>query len=117
MLSGIGPRDHLAQFGIPVVADLFGVGENLQDHIIVQFDYRVKNVSEITISGNRFHNLNVQNLYNFLTNASGPLTMGDVITSTYVASDINGDRRWPDGMMFLAILQYRKYKTLKNIFF
>jgi choline dehydrogenase len=30
-LSGVGPRDELARFGIPVVADLPGVGENLQD--------------------------------------------------------------------------------------
>jgi choline dehydrogenase-like flavoprotein len=33
MLSGIGPADHLRQVGIPVVHDLPGVGENLQDHI------------------------------------------------------------------------------------
>ncbi len=30
-LSGVGPKDELAQFGIPVVVDLPGVGENLQD--------------------------------------------------------------------------------------
>ncbi len=32
MLSGLGPADHLAQHGVPVVADLPGVGANLQDH-------------------------------------------------------------------------------------
>lgn len=32
MLSGIGPADHLRAFEIPVVADLPGVGANLQDH-------------------------------------------------------------------------------------
>lgn len=32
MLSGIGPAEHLDDFQIPVVADLPGVGENLQDH-------------------------------------------------------------------------------------
>jgi choline dehydrogenase-like flavoprotein len=31
MLSGIGPRETLDRFGIPVVADLAGVGRNLQD--------------------------------------------------------------------------------------
>ncbi len=31
MLSGVGPRAHLEQFGIPVVVDLPGVGANLQD--------------------------------------------------------------------------------------
>ncbi len=33
MISGIGPADHLHGHGIAVVADLPGVGENLQDHI------------------------------------------------------------------------------------
>jgi choline dehydrogenase len=32
MLSGIGPRDHLAEFGIPVVQHVPGVGQSLQDH-------------------------------------------------------------------------------------
>jgi choline dehydrogenase len=32
-LSGVGPRPLLAGFGIPLVHDLPGVGENLQDHL------------------------------------------------------------------------------------
>ena len=32
MLSGIGPADQLRQHGIPVTADLPGIGENLIDH-------------------------------------------------------------------------------------
>jgi choline dehydrogenase len=32
LLSGIGPADELTGLGIPVVADLPGVGRNLQDH-------------------------------------------------------------------------------------
>lgn len=31
MLSGIGPKDHLTEMGIPVRVDLQGVGSNLQD--------------------------------------------------------------------------------------
>jgi len=33
MLSGVGPADHLQRAGIDVVADLPGVGQNLQDHL------------------------------------------------------------------------------------
>jgi len=32
MLSGIGPAQHLRSVGLPIVADLPGVGENLHDH-------------------------------------------------------------------------------------
>lgn len=33
LLSGIGPAEHLRSLGLDVVADLPGVGSNLQDHI------------------------------------------------------------------------------------
>ncbi len=36
MLSGIGAGDQLKALGIPVVSDLPGVGENLQDHLNVR---------------------------------------------------------------------------------
>ena len=36
MLSGIGPAEHLRACDIDVVADLPGVGENLQDHLLVR---------------------------------------------------------------------------------
>jgi len=39
-LSGIGPADELERFGIPVVADLPGVGENLQDHLDILVSVR-----------------------------------------------------------------------------
>ena len=33
MHSGIGPGEHLAEFGIPVLHDMPGVGQNLMDHM------------------------------------------------------------------------------------
>jgi choline dehydrogenase len=39
-LSGVGPAGPLAALGIPVVADLPGVGANLQDHLEVYIQYR-----------------------------------------------------------------------------
>ncbi|WP_300519077.1 choline dehydrogenase [Aliiroseovarius sp.] len=42
MLSGIGPAAHLAEHGIDVVADRAGVGQNLQDHLEVYFQFAAK---------------------------------------------------------------------------
>lgn len=39
-LSGIGPAAVLEAAGVPVIHDLPGVGENLQDHLEVYFQYR-----------------------------------------------------------------------------
>jgi choline dehydrogenase len=39
-LSGVGNPELLGRFGIPVVADLPGVGENLQDHLEVYVPHR-----------------------------------------------------------------------------
>lgn len=46
-LSGIGPAKLLQEFGIPVVQDLPGVGENLSDHYSPRIVARVKNTGTI----------------------------------------------------------------------
>ncbi|HEU0197987.1 MAG TPA: GMC family oxidoreductase N-terminal domain-containing protein [Nevskiaceae bacterium] len=42
MASGIGPAAHLGELGIPVLADLSGVGDNLQDHAVVPMSWRLR---------------------------------------------------------------------------
>jgi choline dehydrogenase-like flavoprotein len=42
LLSGVGPADQLRSFAIPVVADLPGVGENLQDHLVLAVIHECK---------------------------------------------------------------------------
>ena len=42
MLSGVGPADHLRSLGIPVVADLPGVGQNLRDHPVAFVIWRTR---------------------------------------------------------------------------
>lgn len=42
MLSGVGPADHLAKHGIPVVVDLPSVGQNLQDHTQIYLQYTTR---------------------------------------------------------------------------
>jgi len=40
MLSGVGPKAHLAEHGIALFHDLPGVGQNLQDHLAVHVKYK-----------------------------------------------------------------------------
>ena len=42
MLSGIGPKDQLEEFGITVLQDTPGVGANLRNHPITPISFRVK---------------------------------------------------------------------------
>ncbi|MBC7917991.1 MAG: choline dehydrogenase [Rhodoferax sp.] len=50
MLSGVGPGVQLQQHGIPVVHDLAGVGQNLQDHPDFTFGYEAKTLDLLGIS-------------------------------------------------------------------
>jgi len=56
-LSGVGPGELLKRFDIPVVADVPGVGGNLQDHYVMTMTWRLKagvvSVNELT-KGARF---------------------------------------------------------------
>jgi choline dehydrogenase len=49
MLSGIGPAAALAAHGIPVAADLPGVGQNLQDHLLVRVEHACR--EPVTLHG------------------------------------------------------------------
>ena len=48
MLSGIGPRDQLAEFGIPLLQELPGVGQSLWNHLSAQVTFQVKDGKTLT---------------------------------------------------------------------
>jgi len=50
LLSGVGPAQDLARFGVPAVHDLPGVGRNLQDHPDFVFGFRCKSVDSMGAS-------------------------------------------------------------------
>ena len=68
LLSGAGPADHLRGLGIPVVADLPGVGQNLQDHLAMGVVYRCK--EPITLASAE----TLGNLLRYIVLRRGPLT-------------------------------------------
>ncbi|XP_035231009.1 glucose dehydrogenase [FAD, quinone]-like [Stegodyphus dumicola] len=71
MLSGIGPRHHLQELGIPVIADL-PVGYNLQDHIYPGgIHYLVK--EPVAIVQPRVFTL--KEIIRYLSIGRGPLTV------------------------------------------
>lgn len=55
MLSGVGPADHLRQFGIPVVRDLPGVGQNLWNHLSAQMTFKVKDGVSVSGAADSIH--------------------------------------------------------------
>jgi choline dehydrogenase len=73
-LSGVGDGARLQDKGIAVVADLPGVGENLQDHYVIAANWRLKagtiSVNELT-NGPRF----VGELFKYLLQRKGLLTL------------------------------------------
>lgn len=50
--SGIGPADVLGPLGIPLVHDLPGVGQNLQDHLQLRMIYRVEGTRTLNTLAN-----------------------------------------------------------------
>ncbi|XP_031838197.1 glucose dehydrogenase [FAD, quinone] [Nomia melanderi] len=95
MLSGIGPRAHLEELGIPVIHDSPGVGQNLQDHIAVGgitflIDY------EISVVMGRLVNIN--SALRYAVTEDGPLTSNVGLEAVGFISTkyANQTDDWPD---------------------
>ena len=54
LLSGLGPAADLERLGVPVVADLPGVGKNLQDHLMVTLNYECKRPTTLAAAESLF---------------------------------------------------------------
>ena len=68
MLSGVGPGAALSQLGIPVVADLPGVGQNLRDHLATGVTFKC--TRPVTLASAE----TLGNLARYLVLGRGPLT-------------------------------------------
>lgn len=96
MLSGVGPRAHLEELGIPVIQDSPGVGQNLQDHIAVggivfPIDY------PFTI-GKRSRIININSALRYAVTEDGPLTSNiGIETAGFISTKYaNKSDDWPD---------------------
>ncbi len=74
-LSGVGPAALLRQHGIGVIADMPGVGSDLQDHFQVRFNYRCTEPITVNDMMAKYHRQMFAGL-RYLLFRDGPLSIG-----------------------------------------
>ncbi len=91
-LSGIGPGELLQKLGVPMVRDLQGVGQNLQDHLQIRTVYEV-NVPTLNEEINSFlRRMRIGMQYVFTR--GGPMSMGASQVAIFCKSQ--PDKETPD---------------------
>lgn len=85
-LSGVGPAPLLQDRGVPVVHDLPGVGENLQDHLQIRAVFKVKNTRTLNTQANSL--LGKARIgMEYLFKRSGPMSMAPSQLGAFTRSD------------------------------
>ena len=89
-LSGLGPRDVLEKVGIPVIKNIPGVGQNLQDHLQIRLVFKT---SEPTLNDelNSFLKRMRVGMQYFLSR-TGPLTLAASQIAIFTKTDPALDR-------------------------
>jgi choline dehydrogenase len=91
LLSGVGPAAQLAQFGIPVVLDKPGVGENLQDHLQLRMIYKVTGIKTLNeMYASAFGRARI--FLDYALRRRGPLTMAPSQLGIVTRSDPTRER-------------------------
>ena len=85
-LSGVGNGAHLQRFGIDVVSDLHGVGENMQDHLQLRMAYQVSGVRTLnTMSAHWWGKLLIG--LEYVLKQTGPMSMAPSQLGVFAKSD------------------------------
>ncbi len=90
-LSGIGPGDWLARHGIEVVADVPGIGRNLQDHLQQRAIYKVSGVRTLNETYHSLVGRAAMGL-DYALFRRGPLTMAPSQLGLFTRSDPDRER-------------------------
>ncbi len=99
MLSGIGPARELARHDIPLVVDLPGVGQNLQDHLDVTLEYRAKTTAPYGLSWKALPR-NILHVLDWLFRRRGLFSSTTAEAGGFVSTDPASDR--PDVQLFFC---------------
>lgn len=92
-LSGIGPADLLRQHGIPVVADLPGVGANLQDHLQIRAVFKINGAPTLNVLASSMMGKARIGL-EYLMKRSGPMSMAPSQLGAFTRS--SAEHEWPN---------------------
>ena len=85
-LSGIGPGALLQARGIPVLRDLRGVGENLQDHLQLRMAFKLKNALTLNTLVQSWWG-KAKMALEYAIRRTGPLTMAPSQLGAFLKSD------------------------------
>lgn len=92
-LSGIGQASRLASLGVPVIKDVAGVGENLQDHLQIRTVFKVRGTPTLnTMAGSLIGKARIAAEY--ALTRSGPMSMAPSQFGMFTRS--GPDRETPD---------------------
>ena len=91
LLSGVGPAAQIRSFGLPVVLDKPGVGENLQDHLQIRMIHKVSGVKTLNET---YHSLIGRAMMglDYAFRRRGPLTMAPSQLGLFTRSDAARER-------------------------
>jgi choline dehydrogenase len=92
-LSGLGPAALLGKHGIEILADLPGVGENLQDHLQIRAVYRIEGAPTLNVLASSLWGkarIGMQ----YLLSRSGPMSMAPSQLGAFTRS--SPDYTWPN---------------------
>ena len=85
-LSGIGPSELLRRHAIPVLIDLPGVGENLQDHLQIRTAFRIKGACTLNDWQSRWYG-KAEIALRYALTRSGPMAMAPSQLGIFMRSD------------------------------
>lgn len=102
MLSGIGPKDHLQEHGIDVVYDSPNVGENLQDHLDVVFDYEVNTKDVFGIGFDTVGKL-IKASNDWRKDGTGQLSTNFAEAGAFFSAKEETPKEWPDTQLHFMI--------------
>ncbi|MGE4368860.1 MAG: GMC family oxidoreductase [Burkholderiaceae bacterium] len=90
-VSGVGPGHLLQSLQIPVVHDLPGVGQNLQDHLQLRIVYKVQGAKTLNTMANSMWGKLVMGMQ-YVFQKKGPLTMAPSQLGAFARSGPEQDR-------------------------